>query len=178
MAEVVKLHDLEFELMISKEEIRARVSQIGGWISEHYKGQNPVFIAILNGSFIFAADLMRAVTIDCEISFVKLASYIGEKSSGKIDELIGLNTDLKGRTVIIVEDIIDSGNTLTRFVPMLEEMGPNSISIATLLIKPEALEHDIIVDYTAFEIDPKFVVGYGLDYRELGRNLPGIYQKI
>ena len=138
-------------------------------------GKNPLFLAVLNGSFIFAADLLRMITIPCEVSFVKLASYQGTMSTGTIKEVIGINEDISGRTVIIVEDIIESGLTMKRMLETLGTRNPESIHICTLLMKPEKLTIDLDVEYAAMEIPNDFIVGYGLDYDQQGRNLRDIY---
>lgn len=139
------------------------------------EGKNPLFLAVLNGSFIFAADLMRMITIPCEISFVKLASYQGTMSTGKIKEVIGINEDISGRDIIIVEDIVESGLTMKRMLESLGTRNPASIHICTLLLKPEKLKVDLDIEYAAMEIPNDFIVGYGLDYNQQGRNLRDIY---
>jgi hypoxanthine phosphoribosyltransferase len=162
--------------MISKQEINQQVSVLADKISKDYKGQDPLFIIILNGSFIFAADLLRALTIPAEMSFVKLSSYSGMQSSDSVLTDIGLKENPEGRHIVIVEDIVDTGKTLFSFLPELQKHRPASIKIAALLCKPEALTCDIKADYVCFEIPNKFVVGYGLDYNGMGRNLPDIYE--
>jgi hypoxanthine phosphoribosyltransferase len=138
-------------------------------------GKNPLFLAVLNGSFIFAADLMREITIPCQVSFVKLASYEGTTSTGKVTEVIGINEDLSGRTIIIVEDIVDTGQTLKRMIETLGTRNPESVHICTLLVKPEKLTVDLNIEYAAMEIPNDFIVGYGLDFDQEGRNLRDIY---
>jgi len=169
------LFDKTFVPLISKEQIQQRVAEIAADISRDYFGKEPLLIAILNGSFIFAADLFRALDITATISFVKLASYKGTTSTGNVITAIGLDENLHDRDVIIVEDIIDTGKTLTKFLPEIFQRGPRSVKIATFLSKPEALAHEVTADYVAFEIGNKFVVGYGLDYDGLGRNFPELY---
>lgn len=171
----VSLHDKIFVPYISAEEIAARVAEVAARINEDYKGKNPLLIAILNGSFIFAADLFRMLTIEAGISFVKLASYLGTSSTGKVVTAIGMDANITDRHIIIVEDIIDTGRTLTEFMPEIYGRNPASVSIATFLSKPSARKHPIDAKYTAIEIEDKFVVGYGLDYDGLGRNLPAVY---
>ena len=139
------------------------------------EGKNPLFLAVLNGSFIFAADLMRMITIPCEISFVKLASYQGTLSTGKVKEVIGINEDITGRTVVIIEDIVESGLTMKRMIDTLGTRNPESVHICTLLLKPEKLEENLNIEYAAMEIPNDFIVGYGLDYNQQGRNLREIY---
>jgi hypoxanthine phosphoribosyltransferase len=172
----IKLHDKHFEIYLSEAEIQEKVSEIARKINTDYKGMNPLFISILNGSFMFAADLFKHLTIDSEICFIKLASYKGMKSSGHIITAIGLDQDLYNRHVIIIEDIVDTGKTLDVFLPKLHHQQPASLKIAALLHKPEATEKPITIDYLGFSIPNKFVVGYGLDYDGLGRNLKEIYQ--
>ncbi len=176
MEQVVVAHDLSFRRMISAEQIQERILFLGRQISRRYAGQCPVFLAVLNGAFVFAADLVRACDIDCEVSFIKLKSYQGTRSTGEIVQHIGLEHSLEGRPVIIVEDIIDSGKTLTNFLPELQKERPASVEIAALLVKPEAMEYPLEIQYAGFEIPPRFVIGYGLDYDGLGRNLPDIYE--
>ena len=172
---MVQIHDKVFIPFILKETIKARIHTLAEQINEDYAGKNPLVIGILNGSFIFAADLFRELTIEAEISFIKLASYKGTSSTGHVVTAIGMEEDLHNRHVIIVEDIIDTGKTLSAFLPEIFHRQPASVKIATFLTKPEALQHDIKADYVAFEIENKFVVGYGLDYDGHGRNLPDLY---
>ncbi len=175
---LIKVHDKSFETYLAEEAIQQKVKEIAGNINKDYKDKKPLFIAILNGSFMFAADLFRHITIDAEISFIKLASYKGMKSSGQVITAIGLEMDLIGRDLIIVEDIVDTGKTLHNFLPKLQHQQPASLKIASLLHKPDALKHPLIIDYIGFNIPDKFVVGYGLDYDGLGRNLKEIYQLV
>ncbi len=174
--ELIQVHDKQFVPFLSEAAIAGQVSQLGAQLSEEYAGKRPLLIAILNGSFVFAADLFKRITIDAEISFIKLASYKGTQSSGHVLTAIGLETNIANRHVIIVEDIIDTGKTLHAFLPQLLIQQPASLKIAALLHKPEATVYPIHIDYTCFTIPNKFVVGYGLDYDGLGRNLPAIYQ--
>ncbi len=176
--EKLKLHDLYFKPYISADRIQNRIREMGRELHRQYQGQNPVFLAILNGAFVFAADLVRACDFNCEVTFVKLSSYQGLRSSGRINEVIGLEMDIRDRPVLIVEDIVDSGRTLASFIPRLQSLQPASIEIVSFLLKPEALECDLSIYLTGFEIPNRFVVGYGLDYNGLGRNLPDIYQLI
>lgn len=155
--------------------VRKHVKEVADKINRDMAGKNPLLLAVLNGSFIFAADLMRYITIPCEISFVKLASYQGTTSTGKIKEVIGLNEDLAGRTVVIVEDIVDTGFTMKRMVESLGTRNPESIHICTLLVKPGKLQVPLDIEYCAMEIPNDFIVGYGLDYDQQGRNLRDIY---
>lgn len=172
----VQVLDKCFEPYIDRTAIAGRITELGKEIDADYKGLNPLFIGILNGSFIFAADLFRAISISAEISFVKLASYKGTSSTGNVVTAIGMEENLSGRHIIIVEDIIDTGRTMHAFIPELLQRQPASIKIAAFLSKPEALLFpDIKVHYTGFSIPNKFVVGYGLDYDGMGRNLPDLY---
>ena len=175
---VIKVHDKSFETFLSEEAILQRVKELAATINKEYAGKRPLFIAILNGSFMFAADLFKHLTIEADICFIKLASYKGMKSSGKIITSIGLEEDLYGKEVIIVEDIVDTGKTLHKFLPKLLHQQPKSLKIVTLLHKPEATEYPLTLDYVGFDIPNKFVVGYGLDYDGLGRNLKEIYQLV
>ncbi|OUV75981.1 MAG: hypoxanthine phosphoribosyltransferase [Flavobacteriales bacterium TMED123] len=172
----ITLHNKTFEIFISDQEIKKILDDIASKINTS-EIKNPLFIAVLNGSFLFAADLMRKITIpNSEISFIKLASYEGTESTGKVNELIGLNQDVKGRNLIIIEDIVDTGNTLEKIVELFNEEGVQSLKIATLLYKEEAYTKNIVIDFIGKNIPNKFVVGYGLDYDEIGRNLPNIYK--
>ena len=175
---VVKVHDKSFETYLSEEKILGRVKEIATAISKDYAGKRPLFIAILNGSFMFASDLFKNLTIEAELCFIKLASYRGLKSSGNVVTSIGLEDDLFGKDVIIVEDIVDTGKTLHNFLPKLLHQQPKSLKIAALLHKSEATEYSLELNYIGFDIPNKFVVGYGLDYDGLGRNLKEIYQLI
>ncbi len=171
----VKIHDKTFKISYTEEEILKHVKVVADRINKDMEGKNPLFLAVLNGSFIFAADLMRMITIPCEISFVKLASYQGTMSTGRIKEVIGINENISGRDIIIVEDIVESGLTMKRMMESLGTRNPASIHICTLLLKPEKLTVDLDVEYVAMEIPNDFIVGYGLDYDQQGRNLREIY---
>lgn len=174
----IKVHDKFFKPFLSKAIIHQRIEELGKQIDEDYKGLNPLFIAVLNGSFIFAADLFRNITIEAEISFIKLASYKGTTSTGNVVTAIGMEENLHHRHVILLEDIIDTGKTLNAFLPEIYSRQPLSLKIASFLSKPEALQHDIKANYLGFEIPNKFVLGYGLDYDGLGRNLPELYELV
>ncbi|MBL0132554.1 MAG: hypoxanthine phosphoribosyltransferase [Chitinophagaceae bacterium] len=173
---IIRVHDKEFEPYLTAEEINARIRIIAAQINADYAGKKPLFIAILNGAFMFASDLFKEITIDAEICFIKLASYKGTKSSGHVITAIGLDMDIIGREVIIVEDIVDTGKTLNEFLPQLQHQQPASMSIAALLHKPEATVYPLKIDYLGFTIPNKFVVGYGLDYDGLGRNIRELYR--
>lgn len=171
-------HDLLFQEMINTGVIQQRVQELGAAITAKYAGKNPLFIGILNGAFIFTADLMRACPMPCEVDFVRIASYEGMQSTGKINLIMELKSKIKDRHVIIVEDIIDTGKTLHHFIKELQKREPASIAIASLLLKPDALEYALDIEFLGFEIPNKFVIGYGLDYDEQGRHLEGVYQLV
>jgi hypoxanthine phosphoribosyltransferase len=171
----VTLKDKTFRVNIPASEINKAVGEVAHRINSELKDKKPLFLAVLNGSFMFASDLMKKLTIDCEISFVKVSSYHGISTTGSVKQLIGLNEEIKGRTVVIIEDIVDTGLTIEAVVKQLEEMEPAEIKIATLLYKPEAYRKKIDLDYVAIMVPNDFLVGYGLDYDGLGRNLPDIY---
>lgn len=175
MQKKILIRDKLFNVYIRGEAIQERIKELSAKINNDYSGKTPVFIAILNGSFFFAADLLKNIEIDCELSFVKLASYQGVNSSGSVKILIGLMKSIENRDVVIIEDIIDSGKTITRMLKLLEEEKPSSIKVISLLFKREALSFSYEPDYIGFEVENKFLVGYGLDYDELGRNLPDLY---
>jgi hypoxanthine phosphoribosyltransferase len=173
---MISIKDKEFIPYMTANSIHKRVAEIGAEMSKDFKEDCPIFIGVLNGSFMFLSDLAKSISIPIEISFVKISSYSGTSSTGTIKTLLGLDVDIANRTVIIVEDIIDTGLSMQHLVGILQKENPKRIAIATLLLKPEALLHPINVNYIGFEIPNKFVVGYGLDYDGLGRNLPEIYQ--
>jgi hypoxanthine phosphoribosyltransferase len=172
----IKVHDKSFETYLSEETIQQKIRVLAEKINNDYKDKRPLFIAILNGAFMFAADLFKHVTIDAEICFIKLASYRGMKSTGNVVTAIGLDQDLFDRDVVIIEDIVDTGKTLSEFLPKLNHQQPKSLKIVALLHKAEATKYHLEIDYIGFTIPDKFVVGYGLDYDGLGRNLKEIYQ--
>ena len=173
--ETIKIKDKTFKTFIPESEIQKRVAAVAERINHDMAGKNPLMLAVLNGSFIFAADLMRYLTIPCEISFVKLASYQGTTSTGKIKAVIGINESLEGRDVVIVEDIVDTGATMKRMLETLGTRNPKSLHICTLLLKPGKLQVPLDIEYAAMEIPNDFIVGYGLDYDQQGRNLRDIY---
>lgn len=172
----IKVHDKEFDIYLSDEAIQEKVVMLARQLEVDYRDKKPLFIAILNGSFIFASDLFKNLNIDAEICFIKLASYKGMRSTGNVITAIGLDQDLYNRDVVILEDIVDTGKTLFHFLPKLNHQQPASLKIVALLHKAEATEYELHVDYVGFTIPNKFVVGYGLDYDGLGRNLKEIYQ--
>lgn len=174
----VRVHNKSFEIYLPEESIQEKIKEMAARLNEDYKDRNPLFIAILNGSFMFASDLFKNLGIQAEICFIKLASYKGMRSSGNIITAIGLDQDVFNRHLIILEDIVDTGKTLSEFLPKLRHQQPASLKIAALLHKPEAAQHPINIDYLGFSIPNKFVVGYGLDYDGLGRNFKEIYQVV
>lgn len=172
----MKIRDLEFEKFISAEEIHKKVKSLAADINRDYEGKTPLFLPILNGSFIFAADLIRQVNLECRVSFVKHSSYQGTLSSGQLKTLIGLNESLFNQDVVIIEDIMDTGLTLSKVSEEFGSLGTKSVEIVTLIRKPEARTHAVQPKYVGFDIGNQFVVGYGLDYEGYGRNLPDLYQ--
>ena len=174
----IQVHDKKFKTYLSSSQIAEQVKRVAEEINRDYQGKTPLFIGILNGCFMFASDLFKELTIEAEVCFVKLASYQGIKSTGKVVTSIGMDVSIKGRDVIIIEDIVDTGKTLHEFLPQLVDQNPASLKIATLLYKPEALVHPIDLHYVGFEVPNKFLLGYGLDYDGIARNLNEIYQLI
>lgn len=171
----IKVKDKEFAISIPEERILTEVDRLAARLNRDLEGENPLFLCVLNGSFVFAADLFRRIDIPAEISFVKLASYEGTASTGKVKELVGLVEDITGRTVVVVEDIVDTGHTMQKLVADLKSRGPKAVHVCTLLLKPEKLKVKLDVEYVALEIPNDFIVGYGLDYDGYGRNLRDIY---
>jgi hypoxanthine phosphoribosyltransferase len=173
---LLKVHDKYFAPYITETELQQRIAEMGKAIDTDYNGMKPLFIAILNGSFMFASDLFKNVTVEAEICFIKLASYKGTKSSGQVITAIGLDTDIVNRHIIVLEDIIDTGKTMSEFLPQIMNQQPASLKLAALLHKPEATVYPIEIDYLGFTVPDKFLLGYGLDYDGLGRNIKEIYQ--
>ncbi len=171
----IHVRDREFTVSIPEAAIMQRVTQVAEQINNDLKDENPLFLAVLNGSFMFAADLLRGISIPCEISFVRMASYEGTSSTGKVKDLLGLNEDISGRSIVVVEDIIDSGLTMKHLLQTLQQKGPKQVKVASLLVKPGNLKVDLDISYCCFEIPNDFIVGYGLDYDGYGRNLRDIY---
>lgn len=176
MKETVKLHDKTFEIFIPKEEIAKAIKKMVDEVEAEVGDDNPIFIGVLNGSFLVVADFVRQYKYNCEVSFVKMASYTGTGSTGEVKTLLGINEELKGRTVVILEDIVDTGNTLEKLIEIFSDKELKALKIATLFYKPEAYKKSHPIDYIGMEIENKFIVGYGLDYDGWGRNLPHIYQ--
>jgi len=171
----IQLLDRKFALSIPSATIQQAVKRVAEQINKDLEGKSPIFVCVLNGAFMFAADLLKLLTIPCEVSFVKLSSYSGILSTGAVKEVIGLNEDIQGRTIVIVEDIIDTGLTMQKIIDSLQRFHPAEIKVASFLSKPEALQVDVPQDYVAIEIPNEFIVGYGLDYNGFGRNLTDIY---
>jgi len=171
----MKIKDKNFLILLKEAEIKKRLADMGAQISKDYSGRNPLFISVLNGAFIFAADLLREITVESTLSFIKLSTYDHTSGTGKIKELIGINEKLFKKDIIIIEDIVDSGFTLSYLMEHIAELGPASLEVAALLVKPESLKVDLNIKYKGFDIPKDFVVGYGLDYDGYGRNLKDIY---
>lgn len=175
----IEIEEKEFDQLLEYDQIKKRIRFLGIQLNVDYENRVPVFLGVLNGSFIFMADLIKEINISSEISFVKVSSYNGsDTTSGVVKEVIGLDLDLKNRDVIIVEDIVDTGITLSYLIEKVKAQNPASIAVCTLLLKPLSLQKEIDIDYVGFEIQNEFVVGYGLDYKGLGRNLTDIYRAI
>jgi hypoxanthine phosphoribosyltransferase len=172
----IQVLDKTFEPYLKEAAIQEKITELAEQLNKDYAGKRPLFLSILNGSFLFTADLFKQITIEAEVSFIKLASYKGTSSTGNVITAIGLDTNVKDRHIVILEDIIDTGKTLHHYLPQLDSMQPASVKIAVLLNKKEALQYPVKVDYACFDIPNKFVVGYGLDYDGLGRNSKDIYQ--
>ena len=172
----IQVLDKTFEPYLKEAAIQEKITELAGQLNKDYAGMRPLFLSILNGSFLFTSDLFKQITIEAEVSFIKLASYKGTSSTGNVITAIGLDTNVKDRHIVILEDIIDTGKTLHHYLPQLDSMQPASVKIAVLLNKKEALQYPVKVDYACFDIPNKFVVGYGLDYDGLGRNSKDIYQ--
>ena len=172
----IQVLDKTFEPYLKEAAIQEKITELAGQLNQDYAGKRPLFLSVLNGAFLFTADLFKQIIIEAEVSFIKLASYKGTSSTGNVITAIGLDINVKDRHIIILEDIIDTGKTLHHYLPQLENMQPASVKIAVLVNKKEALQYPVQVDYTCFDIPNKFVVGYGLDYDGLGRNSKDIYQ--
>jgi len=174
---VIQINDKSFEVFIRENELQEKIKTLAARINEEYQGKEVIFIAILNGAFMFAADLLKSITLPCEISFVKVSSYHGGMSTtGRVDELIGLNASIENKEVIILEDIVDTGITIDKIITLLKAESPASVKVCTLLYKPDAFKGKKAPELVGMSIPNKFVVGYGLDYDEKGRNLREIYQ--
>ncbi len=172
----IQLHDKQFVPFLSAKEIDAAIAKMADAVAKDMNGEIPVFVGVLNGAFMVVSDFMKHYKHDCELSFVKMASYEGMQTTHEVKQLIGLNQDISGRTVIIIEDIVDTGNTIVELQKMFGDKGVKQLKFATLFLKPEAYDKDIKIDYVGLEIPNKFIVGFGLDYDGLGRNIPEVYQ--
>jgi hypoxanthine phosphoribosyltransferase len=171
----IKLKDKTFRVLISAEEIDKAVTRVAEQLNERYEGRTPIFLGVLNGSFLFLADLVRKVNFENQVAFVKISSYVGTESTGRVTQQLGIDFDIEGRDIVIVEDIVETGHSMTYLLDYLKSKNPASISICTLFFKPEKFLYDYDIDYTALSIGNEFIVGYGLDYDQLGRNLKDIY---
>jgi len=172
----VTIRDKTFTISISSDQIQKRIAELAAQISTDLEGKKPIFVSVLSGAFLFSADLMKRISMHCEITFVRVSSYAGTQSTGHVKSLVGLSESIKGRNVIVLEDIVDTGDTVMYLLEELKKNNPADIRIASLLFKPKALKHDIKIDYVGFEVPNDFLVGYGLDYDGLGRNLNDIYK--
>jgi hypoxanthine phosphoribosyltransferase len=172
---MIKVHDLNFEILIPQNILEKRINELSLELDSDYSGKKPLFIAVLNGSFMFAATLLKNSQIESEITFIKVKSYENTESTGEVLALIGLESNIEGRDIIVIEDIVDTGNTIFEVIKTITAQKPKSLAIASLLFKPKALLKPVAVKYVGFEIEPKFVIGYGLDYNGLGRNLSDIW---
>ena len=175
MKNKIKLKDKTFRVLISAEEIDKAVTRVAEQLNERYEGRTPIFLGVLNGSFLFLADLVRKVNFENQVAFVKISSYVGTESTGRVTQQLGIDFDIEGRDIVIVEDIVETGHSMTYLLDYLKSKNPASISICTLFFKPEKFLYDYDIDYTALSIGNEFIVGYGLDYDQLGRNLKDIY---
>ena len=175
MENKIKLQDKTFRVLISAEEIDKAVSRVADQLNERYQGRTPIFLGVLSGSFLFLADLVRKVNFESQLAFVKISSYDGTESTGNVKQQFGVDFDIEGRDIIIVEDIVETGHSMTYLLDYLKAKNPASISICTLFFKPEKFLYEYKIDYTALSIGNEFIVGYGLDYNQLGRNLKDIY---
>ena len=175
MENKIKLHDKTFRVLIPAEEIDKAVTRVAEQLNERYEGRTPIFLGVLSGSFLFLADLVRKVNFENQLAFVKISSYDGTESTGNVKQLLGVDFDIEGRDIIIVEDIVETGHSMNYLLDYLGKKNPASVSICTLFFKPEKFLYEYNIDYTALSIGNEFIVGYGLDYNQLGRNLKDIY---
>ena len=175
MENKITLQDKTFRVLISAEEIDKAVTRVADQLNERYQGHTPIFLGVLSGSFLFLADLVRKVNFESQMAFVKISSYSGTESTGKVSQQLGIDFDIEGRDIIIVEDIVETGHSMTYLFDYLKDKKPASIAICTLFFKPEKFLYEYKIDYTALSIGNEFIVGYGLDYNQLGRNLKDIY---
>mgnify|MGYP003302696461 FL=1 len=175
LMQIIQVKDKKFKLSISAEKIKYEVKRVANQINNDLSGEEPIFLGVLNGCFMFMSDLMSNINLPCEVSFIKLSSYSGTETTGVVRQLIGLNENIEGRSIVIVEDIVDTGITMKELIKLLQEKKPKQIKVVTFLQKPNALKCDITIDYVAIKIPNDFIVGYGLDYDGFGRNLNEIY---
>ena len=171
----IKLQDKWFKVMIPAEEIDVAVDRVAKQLDERYKGRTPIFLGVLSGSFLFLSDLVRKISFDSQLAFVKISSYSGTESTGNVQQQLGIDFDIEGRDIIIVEDIVETGHSMNYLLDYLKERKPASVAICTLFYKPEKFLHEYKIDYVAMPIGNEFIVGYGLDYNQIGRNLKDIY---
>ncbi|MBI1287364.1 MAG: hypoxanthine phosphoribosyltransferase [Flavobacteriales bacterium] len=176
MADTIQLHDLEFVPYFSEDEVRKTVAEMAVKVNQRFQGKSPLFVVVLNGAFMFGSDLIKQITVNCEVSFLRVSSYRGTSSTGEVKEMMPIGTDVAGRDVVFLEDIVDTGKTMGEIKQKMLDAGASSVSICTLLFKPDAFQGSYRIDFIGQEIPDRFVVGYGLDYDGLGRNLPAIYQ--
>ncbi len=174
----ISLHNKQFEPYMSAQELTAAIADVAARINQDYAGQQLLFVVVLNGSFMFAADLLKHISLPCEVCFIRVASYAGTSSTGEIKEVLGLTEDLKGRSVVILEDIVDTGHTMRMLLDTLGAQQPASLEVATLFLKPECLQHELTLRYVGRSIPNDFIVGYGLDFDGLGRNYPDVYKAV
>ncbi|QJX49232.1 hypoxanthine phosphoribosyltransferase [Hymenobacter taeanensis] len=174
----ISLHNKQFEPYLPAAQLTTAIQELATRLTQDYADKTPLFVAVLNGSFMFVADLMKGLRFDCEVSFIKVASYQGTSSTGSVKEVLGLSEDIKGRHVIIVEDIVDTGHTMRMLLDTLAAKQPASLEVATLFLKPECLQHELPIRYVGLSIPNDFIVGYGLDYDGLGRNYPDVYKAV
>ncbi|UPL49852.1 hypoxanthine phosphoribosyltransferase [Hymenobacter sublimis] len=174
----ISLHNKQFEPYLSAAQLASAIQQVAARLNHDYHGQTPLFVAVLNGSFMFAADLLKEITLPCEVSFIRVASYQGTSSTGEVKEVLGLTEELAGRHVVILEDIVDTGHTMRMLLDTLAEKQPASLEVATLFLKPECLQYELPIRYVGLSIPNDFIVGYGLDYDGLGRNYPDVYKAV
>ena len=174
----ISLHNKQFTPYLSATELAEAIQQLANRLNQDYAGQQPLFVSVLNGAFMFTADLLKRVTIDCEVTFIRVASYVGTASTGQVKEVLGLQEELADRHVVILEDIVDTGHTMRMLLDTLVAQKPASLEVATLFLKPECLQHELDVRYVGLSIPNDFIVGYGLDYDGLGRNYPNVYKAV
>lgn len=174
----ISLHNKQFEPYLTASQLATAIQEVAGRINQDYAGQQPMFVAVLNGSFMFVADLLKQISLDCEVCFIRVASYAGTSSTGEVKEVLGLTENLTGRPVVILEDIVDTGHTMRMLLDTLAAKQPASLEVATLFMKPECLQHELAIRYVGLSIPNDFIVGYGLDYDGLGRNYPDVYKVV